>query len=149
MKTLLCILYSIWNGHTHFAHSNIWLKKTWTNHSSDTILQFVQVFFWIRRCKNKICVFFVLTLFIAFRDTGISLQIQMYQLYSEFFVFAFAFLFSFLVPSQLRKMVSIVTSFIVFVVQPLFYLHGDPSFRNRIMNQGLQGIWQALKKELF
>ena len=33
-----------------------------------------------------------------FSDTGISLQIQMYQLYSEFFVFVFSALFSFLLP---------------------------------------------------
>ena len=70
----------------------------------------------------------------------------MYQLYSEFLVFVFAFLFSFLVPNELRKMVEIVNGFITFVVQPLLYLHGDPRFRIRIMNQGM---WQALKKELF
>ena len=82
-----------------------------------------------------------------FSDTGISLQIQMYQLYSEFFVFVFSALFSFLLPISFgRKAASTVIGFIYFVVQPLFYLHGDDSFRNRLMNQG---IWQALKMELF
>ena len=77
----------------------------------------------------------------------------MYQLYSEFSVFVFAFLFSFGAPRilptniyEFRKMVNIMIEFIIFVVQPLLYLHGDPSFRQKIMNQG---IWQALKKELF
>ena len=78
----------------------------------------------------------------------------MYQLYSEFSVFVFAFLFSFGAPRifsergtptnvyEIRIMVSIVIEFIIFVVQPLLYLHGDSSFRKKIMNQG---IWQALK----
>ena len=64
----------------------------------------------------------------------------MYQLYSEFSVFVFAFLFSFGAPRifsergniyELRLMVSIVIEFIIFVVQPLLYLHGDSSFRKK------------------
>ena len=31
------------------THTNVWVKKTWTNHSSVSLLQFVQVFFWLRR----------------------------------------------------------------------------------------------------
>ena len=44
------------------------------------------------------------------------------------------------------KFVGVVTTFVMFVVQPLFYLNGDVNFRNRVQNQGL---WKALKKELF
>ena len=44
------------------------------------------------------------------------------------------------------KIVGIVTTFAMFVVQPLFYLNGDVNFRKRVQNQGL---WKALKKELF
>ena len=44
------------------------------------------------------------------------------------------------------KIVGVVTTFAIFVVQPLFYLNGDVNFRNRVQNQGL---WKALKKELF
>ena len=34
----------------------------------------------------------------------------------------------------------------MFVILPLFYLNGDANFRNRVLHQGL---WKALKKELF
>ena len=44
------------------------------------------------------------------------------------------------------KIVGVVTTFAIFVVQPLFYLNGDANFRNRVQTQGL---WKALKKELF
>ena len=78
----------------------------------------------------------------------------MYQLYSEFFVFAFSYVFGFVyfvclgrrqalwVPVDKRIMIQ----FVMFVVQPLFYLHGDGRFRNRVINQG---IWKAFKRELF
>ena len=33
-----------------------------------------------------------------------------------------------------------------YVIQPIFYLFGDVNFRARVLNQG---IWKALKKELF
>ena len=90
---------------------------------------------------------------IYFRDTGISLQIQMYQLYSEIFVaFTYPFL-TFLIsflnePTRILvgRVILGVIQFIVYVVQPLFYLHGDPSFRKSCMDQG---IWHALKKALF
>ena len=32
------------------------------------------------------------------------------------------------------------------VIQPIFYLNGDKNFRTRVLNQG---IWKAMKKELF
>ena len=44
------------------------------------------------------------------------------------------------------EIVSGLSNFAIFVVQPLFYLNGDVNFRNRVQNQGL---WKALKKELF
>ena len=89
------------------------------------------------------CIFF-------FRDTGISLQIQLYQLYSEIFVFFSVLLFLSFNPIDtifVREGIILpVAQFIVYVVQPLFYLHGDPSFRKSCMDQG---IWHALKKALF
>jgi hypothetical protein len=45
-----------------------------------------------------------------------------------------------------QKFAGILSTFAIFVIQPLFYLNGDVNFRNRIQNQGL---WRALKKELF
>ena len=39
-----------------------------------------------------------------------------------------------------------IGSTIVYVIQPIFYLFGDINFRNRVSNQG---IWKAMKKELF
>jgi hypothetical protein len=101
-------------------------------------------------------IFELLTCIIFFRDTGISLQIQMFQLYSEIFVF-FTYLFliillTFLNPyrQQINKffvgrVIQSVVHFIIYVVQPLFYLHGDESFRKNCINQG---IWHALKKEI-
>ena len=98
-------------------------------------------------------IFELLTCFIFFRDTGISLQIQMYQLYSEIFVF-FTYLFLTFLLSSLNPIYKIfvgrgiqsLIQFILYVVQPLFYLHGDASFRKICMDQG---IWCALKKALF
>ena len=92
------------------------------------------------------CIFF-------FRDNGISLQIQMYQLYSEIFVFFtylfLTFLLSFLNPIHkilVGRAIQSAIQVILYVVQPLFYLHGDPSFRKICMDQG---IWCALKRALF
>ena len=44
------------------------------------------------------------------------------------------------------RVVAIMYSFIIFVMQPLFYLNGDVNFRNRVLQQGL---WKALDQELF
>ena len=80
----------------------------------------------------------------------------MFQLYSEIFCF-FTYLFliillTFLNPyrQQINKffvgrVIQSVVHFIIYVVQPLFYLHGDESFRKNCINQG---IWHALKKEI-
>ena len=34
----------------------------------------------------------------------------------------------------------------IYVIQPIFYLNGDKNFRTRVLEQG---VWTALKKELF
>ena len=77
----------------------------------------------------------------------------MYQLYSEIFVFFtylfLTFLLSFLNPIHkilVGRAIQSAIQVILYVVQPLFYLHGDPSFRKICMDQG---IWCALKKALF
>ena len=44
------------------------------------------------------------------------------------------------------RVVEIFNAFVIFVIQPLFYLNGDCNFRNRVLHQGL---WKALKTELF
>ena len=44
------------------------------------------------------------------------------------------------------RILGILYNFVVFVIQPLFYLSGDVNFRNRFLQQGL---WIALKRELF
>ena len=43
------------------------------------------------------------------------------------------------------RIVEIVNVFVIFVIQPLFYLNGDCNFRNRVLHEGL---WKALKTEL-
>ena len=73
-----------------------------------------------------------------------------YQVYTELILFL-GFLIAGLLPSIIKnmivmKIVGVVTTFAIFVVQPLFYLNGDANFRKRVQNQGL---WKALKKELF
>ena len=95
-------------------------------------------------------IFFQLILSHFFRDNGITIQIMSYQVYTELILFL-GFLIAGLLPSIIEnmivmKIVGIVTTFAIFVVQPLFYLNGDANFRNRVQNQGL---WKALKKELF
>jgi hypothetical protein len=48
------------------------------------------------------------------------------------------------------RIVGILFNFIVFVIQPLFYLNGDFNFRDRLGDRVLhKGLWRALKKELF
>ena len=67
-----------------------------------------------------------------------------YQLYIELILFLALLLFGILLPFS--KIAGILSTFLIFVVQPLFYLNGDVNFRNRVQNQGL---WKALKRELF
>ena len=72
-----------------------------------------------------------------------------YQVYTELFLFLGLLIFG-LIPFEknmvVLEIVKVLSNFAFFVVQPLFYLNGDVNFRNRVQNQGL---WKALKKELF
>ena len=44
------------------------------------------------------------------------------------------------------RIVHCFTIVVIYVIQPMFYLNGDKNFRTRVLEQG---IWKALKKELF
>ena len=72
-----------------------------------------------------------------------------YQVYTELVLFI-GFMVLILLPIEknmiVQKFAGVLSTFVTFVVQPLFYLNGDVNFRNRVQNQGL---WRALKKELF
>ena len=72
-----------------------------------------------------------------------------YQLYCEVFMFLLVFFIA-IIPIEnnvlVSRIVGILFNFIVFVIQPLFYLNGDFNFRERVLQKGL---WRALKKELF
>ena len=72
-----------------------------------------------------------------------------YQLYTEL-VIVFGLLFFGLIPIErnlfMIKITGNLAAFAIFVIQPLFYLNGDVNFRRRVLHQGL---WKALKKELF
>ena len=87
---------------------------------------------------------------IFFRDNGISIQILMYQCCTEIFMFLLIIVFNVIIPIDrgilMTRIIGLLNTFFVFVIQPLFYLNGDVNFRNRVMNHGL---WQALKSELF
>ena len=83
------------------------------------------------------------------RDNGITIQIMSYQVYTELILFLGLLMFGLLPIKKNMVVLEIVrglSNFAIFVVQPLFYLNGDVNFRNRVQNQGL---WKALKKELF
>jgi hypothetical protein len=72
-----------------------------------------------------------------------------YQVYTELILFLGLLMFGLLPIKKNMVLLEIVrglSNFAIFVVQPLFYLNGDVNFRNRVQNQGL---WKALKKELF
>ena len=88
-------------------------------------------------------------IFAFFRDNGITVQILKYQLYCEGFMFLLV-LFTAIIPIEndvlVYRIVAILYSFVVLVMQPLFYLNGDVNFRNRVLQQGL---WKALDRELF
>ena len=88
-------------------------------------------------------------LFLFFRDNGITVQILKYQLYCEGFMFLLV-LFTAIIPIEnyvlVYRIIAILYSFVVLVMQPLFYLNGDVNFRNRVLQQGL---WKALDQELF
>ena len=83
------------------------------------------------------------------RDNGITIQITSYQVCTELIMFLGLLIFGFL-PFEKNivvvEIVKVLSNFAIFSVQPLFYLNGDVNFRKRVQNQGL---WKALKKELF
>ena len=85
-----------------------------------------------------------------FRDNGISIQLMKYQMYTEIFVFVLVIFFILYLPVGMDilvlNIIGTVTTFMTFVVQPLFYLSGDVNFRNRVLHKG---VWLAIKTELF
>ena len=83
------------------------------------------------------------------RDNGITIQITSYQVCTELIIFLGLLIFGFLPFEKNMVVVEIVkvfSNFVIFSVQPLYYLNGDVNFRKRVQNQGL---WKALKRELF
>ena len=85
---------------------------------------------------------------IIFRDNGITIQIFNYQVYTELSIFL-GLIIARLLPCQnnmAQNIVRVCATFAIFVIQPLFYLNGDVNFRKRVKDQGL---WKALKRELF
>ena len=98
--------------------------------------------------KNLGFTLFFISIFHS-RDNGISIQILMYQLYSELFMF-FVIIVVFSLPFEkgilFTRLIGVLNTFVIFVIQPLFYLNGDSNFRNRVLNVGL---CKALKMELF
>ena len=91
----------------------------------------------------------LLTVPVFFRDNGITTQIITHQLYVEAVLAVWMVIIG-LIPMErnllILKFNSIIIPFATFVIQPLFYLNGDVNFRQRVLHQGL---WKALKKELF
>ena len=73
-----------------------------------------------------------------------------YQMYTEILVFMLVIFFLIFLPvgmdTLVLNIIGTVTTFMTFVVQPLFYLGGDVNFRNRVLHKGL---WLAIKTELF
>ena len=84
-----------------------------------------------------------------FRHDGVSIQSLTYQIYCEGLMFLVV-LFIAIIPWKnnifTSRILGILWTFVVFVIQPLFYFNGDVNFRNRVLQQGL---CRALKRELF
>ena len=85
-----------------------------------------------------------------FRDRGISVQLIKYQMYTEICVYTLVTFFLVFLPVEkeilMIRIIGILNTFLIFAVQPLFYLSGDVNFRNRVLHKGL---WLAIKTELF
>ena len=82
-----------------------------------------------------------------FRDNGISIRISTYQIYAEIFMFLTMLIFLPIEKTPFwSRIVGCIGSIGIYVIQPIFYLNGDKNFRTRVLDQG---IWKALKKELF
>ena len=70
-----------------------------------------------------------------------------YQMCAELFVFLLVILYTAVEKDMLMvRIIGVLNTFVIFVVQPLFYLNGDVNFRNRVLHKGL---WFAIKTELF
>ena len=91
----------------------------------------------------------ILLPFPFFRHNGVSIQSLTYQIYCEGLMFLVV-LFIAIIPLEnnifTSRILGILWTFVVFVIQPLFYFNGDVNFRNRVLQQGL---CKALKRELF
>ena len=100
---------------------------------------------WLGLITNEYSQFYKV-LFI-FRDNGITIQILTYQVCVELFLFL-PMVGYFFFPIDFEYTISFpfISIFAMFVILPLFYLNGDANFRNRVLHQGL---WTALKQELF
>ena len=86
-----------------------------------------------------------------FRDRGISVQLIKYQMYTEIFIYIVFIMVTFFLPVEkeillILRIISNLNAFLMFVIQPLFYLSGDVNFRNRVLHKGL---WLAIKTEVF
>ena len=94
-------------------------------------------------------IYLCLYIFLFFRDNGITVQILKYQLYCEGYMFLSMIVLG-IIPIEndifIGRILGNLFNFVDFVLKPLFYLNGDVNFRNRVLEQGL---WRALKKELF
>ena len=84
--------------------------------------------------------------FSFFRDNGITVQILKYQLYCEGFIILLLLFLPIENDVWISRISRCLYNFVALVIQPLFYLNGDVNFRNRVLQQGL---WKALKQELF
>ena len=82
-----------------------------------------------------------------FRDNGITIQTSIYQIYCEIVMFLTVLIFIAIEKTLFwSRIFSFISSTMIYVIYPIFYLFGDRNFRKRVLNQG---IWKALKKELF
>ena len=81
------------------------------------------------------------------KDTDF-IQLSLYQIYCELFMFFIVFIISKLTISTVvgKFILPSLTSFMMYGIKPMFYFNGDVNFRRRAHQQG---IWKALKKEFF
>ena len=69
-----------------------------------------------------------------FRDTGITIQISLYQLCTEWASFFFMIILG-IMKNYIDRSITFIrigeisNVFVMFVIQPLFFLNGDPNFR--------------------
>ena len=87
---------------------------------------------------------------LSFSDNGISVLLMTYQVCAEIFVYLLVVVFLVILPVEkdmfMVRIIGVLNTFVIFVIQPLFYLNGDVNFRNKVLHKGL---WFAIKTELF